>query len=253
MSGGYGGYGSYGAAGSGSYIGYRYGITASIMYNGLTATDTKYIEIDPPGGLHSQKYKFLMSFPQFKNAVWADGEDYLRLTITNNSNLPGPDSYYSSCFQECVPYLFAMNNGQNVDIYCDPSIQILYGDVQESTDPYTGENDLIIGSNAVSSYGTANIPVSSSGETFVYFRINAFFPPVASSGYSSSLSANLTSLSNGGYLNPCQCLHIIDNPPLIPTQPTEYTIKGQTLINVNGINEIASGGGSMTSGVPPTI
>jgi hypothetical protein len=146
-----------------------------------------------------------------------------------------------------------MTAGQSIDIYCDPSIQILYGDVQESIDPYTGETDLILGANTVSSYGTLNVPVSSSGETLVYFRINAFFPPVASSGYSSSLGADATSLANGGYLNPCTCLKIMSNAPLIPTQPKEYVIKGQTFINIEGVQDIASGGGDMTSGIPPTI
>jgi hypothetical protein len=241
-------------AGTVQFIGERYIVKAHVMYDNLSMSTTAPLEIFPLGSENRFGSRILMEFPDIKNRLWADGEDYSRLVISKDPNNPSVFSQYGSCFVNCALDLGAeivvLDAGQLIHISTNSDVEILWGDIREDIDPYTGESVLIIGPNAHISMGEALVELDNSEQTYVYFRINAHFKPTAAdTGGDSSIS--LSDVAN--LLNPCECLGISSNSPLRRDLGTEYTVSGRTTVTVDNSSVSLSGGGPLQSGVPPTI
>jgi hypothetical protein len=234
-------------------IGERYEVFASVVYDGLSARDDNLLEIFPLGARNRFGSRLLMEFPEFKNILWADGEDYEKLIISRDASNPSPFSRFDSCFQTCAldegADLIELNPGQIINITTNNDFEIIWGDVTESTDPYTGRSVLILGRDAkTSTNGQALVEIEDDDETYVYFRINKFFPPVEHEDSGGPLASLMAS-----FLNPCECLDIKEDVPIFPDQPEESTVAGSTNILLNELPRILRGGGDMSDGVPPTI
>lgn len=242
-----------------SLIGERYEVRANVVYDGLSSGDQQLVEIYPLGKKNKFGDRFLMEFPEYKNILWADGEDYLRLIISRDGNNPSSFGRIGSCFCACSliegANLVSFDPGQIIHVSCSAELEIIWGDVRESIDPYTGEKELIFGKDAqISHTGSSLIEMKDADETFVFFRINKFFPtadPLCSEGSSGS---NLLSLNDiKPKLNPCECLGIVDDKPLLRDQCQEYLVAGDTIILVDQKPVTLRGGGTVANGVPPTI
>jgi len=232
-------------------IGEKYKIIADIVYDGLSANDEFPLELFPLGQQKKFGARFLMEFPAFKNILWADGEDYLRLVISKRSTQPSQYSNYGDCFSDCAAAdgaeLIDLNPGQIVYISTEEQFEIIWGEVVEAVDPYTGAQTLIVGENAQRANGNAFVELADDEETFVYFRINAFFPPPSEPcGSDSEIVADKP-------INPCACLNIESDDPALPDQCKEFVVNGSTTILVEQVPMGLKGGGEMDDGVPPTI
>ena len=226
-------------------VGESYEVVVTVLWDGLEADDNAPAVLSPVDSSSSFGARFLMEFPAFKNLLWADGEDYVRLVISRSSNTYSIYSRYGGCFQSCAlaegGELIDMTPGQIITLNVDKTFDIIWGDVVESTDPYTGENDLIVGKDANIAHGTAYVQLADAPETFVYFRINAFFPPPAMPCKGQPVT------------NDCGCLGIKSDDPLLTNQCQQFIVAGTTLILVNRLPVSFQGGGDMGGGVPPTI
>lgn len=107
--------------------------------------------------------------------------------------------------------MLEFNPGQIIEIGAGSDFEIIWGDIEEVPDPYTGKTILELGSDAqTSTTGTAFVEIEDADETLVYFRINKFFPPKVADKESGVLDSLLPDL-----LNPCECLNITKDEPKI--------------------------------------
>ena len=229
-------------------IGERYEVRAKIITNGLSADDKKPIEIFPLTAQNDFGARLLMEMDRFQNLLWADGEDYVKLSISQDPNTS--TTKYSNCFRQCAEsfgeVLFPLNTGQFVNIIVDEQTEILWGDITETIDPYTGGKVLLLGENSFSSIGTALVEILDADKTEVFFRINDFFSPIDADDETSNPLAEFAKL-----LNPCECLGITtDN---VREFPYEKVVTGSSTVFVNNVPERLTGGGALESGVPPTL
>lgn len=79
-------------------IGERYTVSSSVVYDGLTAFDSIPLEIFPLDAKNRFGARFLMNFPEFKNILWANGEDFQKLVISRDASSPSSLSNFGSCF-----------------------------------------------------------------------------------------------------------------------------------------------------------
>jgi len=253
------------------FIGERYTISTSVQYDGLSAKDNVPVEIFPlTYGFNSRfGFRFLMEFPEMKNVIWADGEDYVKLRISKDAS--SALTKYASCFRSCAisfgSDISSLIEGQGIILNTgiertlsqdindeDPTtvlesgaVNILWGDVEEGIDPYTGYRSISLGDNGKSAKDRAVIEIEDSDDTYVYFQINGFFPP-PKGGCPSGDSP----LGDDAVVNPCECLGATDKP-LSPILCTEITVSGSTGLFLDGASRFARGGGGIKDGVPPTI
>lgn len=232
-------------------IGERYDISASIIWDGLSDSDEKEVEIFPVGGGKNPfGSRFLMEFPSFRNDVWADGEDFVKLIISRDANNPASGS--GSCFQSCAlgagADLLEISPGQLVQLFADENTEIIWGDVEESIDPYTGLTVLELGENSSSSSGNAYVEIEDAQATFVYFRYNAFLGD-QDLGEREECRSILSILTGASSVNPCGCLGLNEDCP----EPGEVEVSGSATILLNNTVRNLRGGGSTRNGVPPTL
>ncbi len=228
-------------------IGERYNIRSRIVYDGLSASDDQDIEILPQRNRNPFGSRLLMEMPEFKNYLFADGSDYIRLVISRDPNNPSSLSKYAGCFMSCANQfsrdLIAMDPGNVVTIISSSEVEIIWGDVTEIIDPYTCGKSLLLGDESYTSQGRADVTLGENPETFVYFRINGFYPPKPEQPGSS------TNLSLASFLNPCECLGIEFDKQI----PDEKEVSAISRVPFNDGSIALRGGGSMSTGVPPTI
>jgi len=154
-------------------------LTASVIYNGVSETVSSTLVYKPllDTGQSSASSHFLMEFDDLKQEVFSDGIDYAKMTISHDAS--SSTTKYSDCFRGCMLTLgktiYELEPGQLVYISAsDPAVEILWGDVVEIIDPYTGRAELDT-SNASSSFGHAYVALEDALFTNVYFRINKVF------------------------------------------------------------------------------
>lgn len=251
------------------FIGERYEISTSVQYDGLSAFSVSPVEIFPLTKNSRFGFRFLMEFPKFKNVIWADGEDYVKLKISKDAS--SALTKYASCFRSCaidfdsdiVPLVagqgIILNSGiaktlaqdLNIDETTTElesgAVSILWSDVIEEIDPYTGDSSITLGDNGKSATDSAVIEIEDEDSTYVYFRVNGFFPPPKE-----SCSKSDSPLGDDAKINPCECLGASDKP-VSSVLCTEITVSGSTTVFIDGQSNFARGGGDVKDGVPPTI
>jgi len=238
------------ARGTFQLIGERYKITAAVVFDGLSAESGQDIEIFPlneSSRLGGGTPKMLMEFPEYKNYLFADGENFLKLIIAKDPNIS--TTRKSNCFRTCLEdfdaEVIGLSAGQFVTISSDDRVEMVWGDVTEDIDPDTGAPMLTLGANSFTAKGLAHVELEDAETTSVYFRVNDFFPPIIKTDDSGE---NIRS-SFAGLLNPCKCLNIRANIE----QPYEFIVSGSTSVIVNNTPSTLDGGGDMAGGLPPTI
>lgn len=215
-------------------------LKASVFYDNIQAVDTQIISVLPfsASGHTSVRTSFLMEFEDIKKIFWADGRNYARMTITHDPSTSS--TKYSSCFRSCMGELnkniYTLQNGQLVSIRAsDLDTEIIWGDVIEYVDPYTGEW-LLDTKNANIEKGHAYASLSDDSITYIYFRINKVYNEQRSVGFETSS-------------NNCSCLN---NKEAIKYN-NEITIYGDIVSLVDDTIVSMSGGGGIDDGIPPTI
>lgn len=248
------------ATGELDVIGERYEVSANVVFNGIHASDTEPIEIFPLGSQNRFGNRFLMEMPDVKNVLWADGEDFVKLVISRDPNNPSDLSVFSNCFLSCAADLnspiIALPEGQIVHITTSNDVEILWGNIIESVDPYTLEGELILGEgSSISDTGSALVDLRADKDTFVYFRVNKFYPPEDCSEGGSGTDVGLSDVLDGqaAILNPCECLNISNDKSINDNLCTEYNVSGSTSVLINNDASIFSGGGPLHMGIPPTV
>lgn len=218
----------------------QYDISADVFYDGMGVSAEQTVALVPlifeSQGLAGSY--FLMEFADKQQKFYTDGISYAKLTISHDPNTAV--TKYSSCFVECLNNLgktiYTLSPGTGVQIATDdPNIEIVYGDVTEVVDPYTGRARLNT-DDAEISYGSAIVPLENGDETHVYFRKNI----TTSDQYISSLI---------DVENPCDCLGLSKES----LYNQEIKVFGSLTSIFNSNIETLTGGGSLSEGIPPTI
>lgn len=222
-------------------VGERYNVSARVIYDGLEGFVNQNVEIYP---INTEKDQFdnafLMEMPSHQNILWADGEDYVELVISKDPYNPSSKSRYAECFRSCVLSnggdIVPLQTGQFVSLTSSDIVEMVWGDVTASVDPYTGEPSLEMGVNSGQEFGSAQVELSEEDGTSVYFRINAFFPPAE--------------CETERIANECSCFGATNRKS---PSCEEYVVTGSTTIQFNGEPRTLAGGGDISTGLPPTI
>lgn len=245
-------------------------IWAKIVYEGLTSIARQYIYIDEPAINEDQfNARFMMEvdggynsqgtwsgsgwLSAAGNPLWSDGSAYKRLKIHRNPRV-ATDFDVADCFRSCATQddsdLLELSSNQIVHISTgDNDIQIVHGEVTEEVDPYTGEHYLVVGDNGFVDYGNAYIELNdadTSDVTYFYIRSNKHVPD---SGTVFNPECDSTE-----EINNCLCLKSGSGGITecdIPQWSPVYYISGTTTVFVNNQPLVLSGGGNMSTGIPP--
>jgi len=226
------------------YLPELYAIKASVSYDGLTAFEERPAIIYPinfAGNTFGSR--FLMTMPQYVNNLYADGYDFVGVTIYHDPNITGGET--ASCFRQCAEDadrpVFVLNNGQIIEIESGADFEILYG--QDITFTYDEALEEYIITKANQEVGFTQIPLAQKGNsTSFYLRVNKFIgrPKTETSDNQSE---------NEERSNPCPCISV---PPGLAKKKGLFTVSGSTSINFDGETRYLRGGGDLKSGVPPT-
>lgn len=234
-------------------------ISATIVYQNMTSFAKQYIKLyyDP---ILSPVFgaRFLMETEYFYkyacgNVLITDGEDNVKFYISRNpatANTTVSEIFRQCSLEENKP-LLELNSGQIIHIVTgDNELEILYGEIYEHIDEYTGNRFLSIGPDGHISQGEAYIPLNDetvTDTTVFYIRANKFCgDSEAQCSYCKSmdrfecdkeLDINLKCLD----LNDCD------------SYKGDQAISGTTTLYVNGRPLTLYGGGSLGSGVPPCM
>ena len=170
-------------------------LTASVIYDGTSERVYSTLVYKPllNTGQSSASSHFLMEFENLKQELYSDGIGYAKMTISHDASIS--TTKYSECFRGCMLTLgktiYELNPGQLVYISAsDPLVEIIWGNVVEVIDPYTGRPELNT-SNASTSFGHAYVDLEDAQFTNVYFRINKVFgESLGISGVSADLTGD---------------------------------------------------------------
>lgn len=218
----------------------NYTISANVFYDGLSADSEQGLELIPlifETNNLAGSY-FLMEFDNVQQKFYTDGISYAKLTMSHDPL--SAVTRYSSCFVERLNELGknirTLSPGIGVQIATDdPNMEIVYGDVSEVIDPYTGRARLNTDSSNIK-YGSAIVPLDNGDETYVYFRKNE-----------TNTDQKINSLVNID--NPCDCLGLSREP----SYNSEVRVSGSLTSIFDGSIETLQGGGSLSKGIPPTV
>lgn len=249
--------------------GESYELTATVIHGDLAATATYPLELYPTT-INLVRKRFLMETVNrgenqnndplnYISEVWADGEDFVKIRIFKDAkaenNRSGSLSRFAECFVNCSKEvgrdIVPMPPGAIAKILA-PGMEILWGDITEVVDPYTGEVVLYAGDDAKIKTDNANVEIEDEDFTTVYFRINDFRPPSKACdeedepGLSDSLQS-LKSISEADACNTCL------NTSTAEGRDDEVIISGSITLLVDGEQKVYFGGGDKRKGVPPTI
>jgi len=218
----------------------KYNLSISAFFDNNLIKNSQEFEFKPLKALDSQTASsfFLMEFENFKNKLWTDGIGYARMLISNNANTS--TSKYSNCFRECMDSLdkpiYELNAGDRVLIdTSNPDVEIIWGDVVEIIDPYTGQSYLDT-TNASIQKGSAYIEIEEGNITYIYFRMNKF---ITDQSVKSMQTIN----------NNCSCfglLREVEFEKEVIVAGSVTVIRGDKVVTLQG-------GGSLVDGLPPTI
>ncbi len=249
-------------------------ITATVVFSGLSAQSKQFVKIEyEPAEYNKFAARFLMEvdggwigsglnsrwggagWMNVRSGImWADGSDYRKVKVSRNPRIAGGTDFKSaSCFRECATQedseVLELSSGQIVHIFTgDDNIEILYGDITEETDPYTGEHTLNVGENGFISNGDAYIELrdqEDSDITYFYIRANKFVPDAG--------GINPNFLRDENPINECLCLKGssgLFRKDLPKWEPVVY-INGATTLFVNNRPLTLRGGGDFRNGIPP--
>ena len=217
----------------------RLGLSVLVSGYGLISDsfEFSFVPLNKNGQNTAGSY-FLIETDDYKQKIWADGVSYVKASISHNPNTSVTKN--SGCFRSALGSqgkpIVVLNSGQSVFIDSgDADVEIIWGNVIEEVDPYTGESELD-DSNASHSFRSAYITLSDLDNTNVYFRLNK----------------NVTDQGSNGYENPDNVCGCFSNLTL-EKYKQEIPIYGYTT-SVNG-GEIISliGGGDIDNGMPPLV
>jgi hypothetical protein len=210
-------------------------LKASVFYNGLSAEDSKQMEMVP---ISDSSY-FLMEFDDVKQRLWSDGIGYAKMIISHNpliSITPMAEDFVT-CLNNKGKTIYTVPQGSSVYIITnDPQTEIIWGDVVETIDPYSGR-EILDTTNAQIAYGSAFVSLSQGNYTYIYFRVNKTLTDQKIIG----LKYNPTDTIN--------CFGISreeDYKYEIMVSGSLTTILNNTTVNLRG-------GGSFQNGMPPTV
>jgi Concanavalin A-like lectin/glucanases superfamily len=159
-----------------------YTLTASTAIQGLNASISRDISIIGPnssgggpggGPPNPLSPRILAEMPECINYMWADGRDYVKMTISRNPSKS--TTKYAEKFRSCSlaanNILYTLPVGTVVTVNA-PGYTILWGTVIETVNPSTGEKTLIT-DNAYKATNSANVQMENSNYTYVYFQQNS--------------------------------------------------------------------------------
>ena len=249
-------------------------INATIVYNGLSAQARQFVKIEYIPEMYNKfSARFLMEVDGgwigsgsntkwggtgWLNAesktMWADGSDYRKVKISRNPRIATNSEFFAAtAFRECAEdedsEVLELSDGQIVNIKMANYVEILYGNIIEEVDEYTGNHFLtIVKDEGFSVQGEANIILNNqvdSDITYFYIRVNKFVPDARS--INPDILVDDTPINGCIDLNPPNGLFKRDLPRW---EPTEY-ISGTTTLFVDERALILRGGGNFTTGIPP--
>lgn len=207
-------------------------VRANLKINARTGGGTDFPPVPDP-----TLPRIFCEFPNCVNYLWADGNDYQRLTIYRNptSAATTPDAKYDDKFRECSEALYALPVNTTVSIDA-PGYEIVSGDVSETN---IGGRCLDT-ANATINVDSAVVNLGRDPYTYVYFRKNAEV-------------VNKNCRAAG--IDSCVCY---DPPDDICYQPygigIDTDVIVHTKVNISGKpRTIYGGGGRKFDGRPPTI
>ena len=192
----------------------------------------------------------------YQNRIWSDGKEYIKGYIIKNPNIS--DTLHSNIFRTCADNndisLIELSDEQVIHIstgyigdklywmppynYAEPDerVSILYGEVFESIDEYTGEKYLETNDNTFIDKGEAYITLDKdSNITPFYIKVNRFISePIDLEYVGEIVEINL------------DCLDLFSRDIC-----GHFCISGMATINIDGEPRELVGGGNMYSGLPP--
>lgn len=215
-------------------------LKASVMYNGISVSDSQTIEILPliDSGQISSSSNILMEFDNLKNDLYSDGKAYVKMVISHDPSTSV--TKYSDCFRDYMTSvgktIYTLQEGQLIYISTnDSETEIIWGTVVETVDSFNGQN-ILDTTNSNIEKGSAYISLSSGSSTTIYFRINKNISDQKSTGFIESTPL-FSTLRENSYLN----------------NKYEIIVSGATTTILNGQTISLTGGGNMENGIPSTI
>jgi hypothetical protein len=214
-------------------------LQASVLYDGMSVTSSRVMNMVPVGfdGQESAGSHLLMEFDNVKQTLYTDGRFYVKALISHDASTSA--TAYSSCFRSCMTSLgktiYELLPGQVVNITSDEEeLEIIWGDVIEQVDPYTGELILDI-SSANIDYGSAFVSLDDGDSTEVYFRLGKDIAGQRSTGFEEPS-------------NECFCAE-----SKIVKYENEITVSASitSVFDGKGIN--ITGGGNVSNAIVPTV
>jgi len=185
----------------------------------------------------------LMEFNDYKETFWTDGRNYAKAIISHDPSTS--TTKYSNSFRNCLNSnnkdLVVLSPGQSVFINTtDPNLQIIWGDVIEYVDPYTGEW-LLDTTDADIGYGSAFIYLSDGNQTLIFFRKNS-----VTNNYATSFERPTDNLCED-YIGIVSSVLYYEQITVIASAVVLHEgDDGTSIISL-------AGGGSIQSGILPTV
>ena len=250
-------------------------INATIVHNGLSAKARQYIRIKYDPEIYNKfSARFLVEndggwigtgvntrwggagwLKPETSTMWADGSDYRRFKIHRNPRIATSSEFSAAnAFRDCAEQedseTLELNSGQIINIRTgDNNLEILYGDITEETDVYTGRHFLTIDEDiGFSADREADITLNNQEDsdiTYFYVRANKFVPNAK--GINPDFLLDENPINECLDLRPSAGLFKKDLPKWEPT----FYVDGSTTLFVDNKSLTLTGGGDFYNGIPP--
>jgi hypothetical protein len=212
----------------------KFTLSSRVVYDGLNAEDE--VEVAVPG-VADARTVFLAEFPALANPLWADGIDYVKMTIVHDPTSSSASSAFSDCFLSCSAEagneIVPLPAKQPIRIATTDDFEIIWGDVVE----IEGSDGNSLDTSAANVASKEATVLLTEGETTdVYFRLNK-----------NELTASTSSLSLSG--NRCECFRGNDSD----VNDFSSQVLLTTNLFYNGTTIPMRAGGDGVTGFPPTI
>ncbi len=249
-------------------------INATIVYNGLSAKARQYIRIKYDPDIYEKfSARFLIEneggwigtgvntrwggagwLKPETSTMWADGSDYRKFKIHRNPRIATSSEFaaanaFRNCAEQENSETIELNSGQIINIGTgDDDLEILYGNIIEEIDVYTGRHFLTIEDGGFSANEQADIILNNQTDsdiTYFYIRANKFIP--------NAKGVNPVFLLDEDPINECLDLKPLKGlfkKDLSGWEPTFY-ISGSTTLFVDNKSLVLRGGGDFYTGIPP--
>ena len=247
-------------------------INATIVYNGLSAKARQFVMIEYDPEIYDKfSARFLMEneggwigtgvntrwggagwLTPESSIMWADGSDYRKFKIHRNPRIAttfSAGNAFRNCAEQEDSEVLELSSEQIINIKTgDNDIEILYGDITEVTDEYTGRHSLKIEDGGFFANGSADITLNAqtvSDITYFYIRSNKFVPDAG--GINPNFLIDEDPINECLDLKPSAGLFKKDLPKWEPT----FYISGTTTLFVDDKPLTLTGGGNFYRGIPP--